>query len=114
MGRVSRETGIPVVLVIFPVLSTLEAPLSHAPKARWELAEWSDYRYRHLHEQVARAAEAAGLRTLDLLERFSRYDPVQLRISEIEVHTTAFANAEAAEAVLELLRRDLPRAFEGA
>jgi lysophospholipase L1-like esterase len=111
MGRVSRETGIPIVVVVFPVLSTREAPLSHAPRARWDLVDWSEYRYRSLHAQVARAAEEAGLRTLDLLERFSRHDPKRLRISKVEVHTTEFGNAEAAAAVLELLRREMPQLF---
>ena len=112
MGRVSREAHVPVVVVIFPVLSTVEAPLNHAPRACWELADWSEYRYRDVHAQVARAAQVAGLRTLDLLETFSKYAPEQLRISREEVHTTEFANTQAAAAVLEQMRRELPQLFE--
>ena len=58
---------------------------------------WARYPHRHIHAQVARAAEAAGLEVLDLLELFTRHDPASMRIHD--PHPSAKAHRLAAEAI---------------
>jgi hypothetical protein len=55
MGRLCHERGVPFVVVIFPLFGN---PLGEL------------YPFAELHAEVARAAEAAGARVLDLLPTY--------------------------------------------
>ena len=60
MAAVSKRESLPILLTIWP---------SGLAKTTWE-----EYRYSKEHEQVTRAAEAAGLEVLDLWETFAELD----------------------------------------
>ncbi len=91
IGRVASREGIPTVLVIFPLF----------PKH-----DWATYRYAPIHRQVAAAAEAAGLDTLDLLDAYRDYEPGRLRVLENDPHPSRLGHRIAARAILRKLARD--------
>lgn len=89
-GALARESSRPFVVVIFPYLDDLE-----------------NYRYRAIHEQVAREARRNGLGVIDLLDVFEGRDPGPLRLSSGDYHPSAEGNrltAAAIESFLEAKR----------
>ncbi len=90
-ARVSDESGVPVVVVIFPYLDDLR-----------------QYQYADLHARVAREAASRGLRVLDLLDVFLGRDASQLRISRADTHPNERGHALAAERIRAYLRTQFP------
>lgn len=84
IGRTARESGVPVVLLIFPV--TADNP-------------WKDYPYADLHQQVADAAEEKGFFVIDLLKQFSEYPPRELMVGPINPHPSELGHETTAQAV---------------
>jgi lysophospholipase L1-like esterase len=88
IGRLARETGIPVVLMIFPNM--------------WELDE--GYPFAPAHAKVAAAAERAGIPALDLIDAFQGEDGVSLWVHPSNQHPNEEAHAIAGRALHEFLR----------
>lgn len=82
------ERGIPVVLVVFPILR---------PRP------WSEYPHRAEHAQVLAEGERNGFVTLDLLEVFEEVPPAELMLAEDDVHPNPRGHRLAAEALRSLL-----------
>jgi len=91
IARVAGDLGAGRLLVVFPSL----------PEPG---RDWSDYRDADLHQQVARAARAAGFDVLDLLPVLSSTPPDLLRVSRSDGHPNATAHARAARAIADRLR----------
>ena len=87
IGQIARETGIPVVLMIFPNL--------------WKLDD--DYPFTPAHRKVAAAAERAGIPVLDLIDAFRGQDGVSLWVHPSNQHPNEEAHAIAARALHEFL-----------
>jgi len=88
IGRLARETGIPVVLMIFPNM--------------WQLDE--SYPFASAHAKVASAAERAGLPVLDLIDAFRGEDGVSLWVHPGNQHPNERAHAIAGRALHDFLR----------
>ena len=73
----SKERGVPMVLVIFPVLLG---------------KDWPEYKYKSLHEQVAEAGRSAGFFVLDLLPVFAGYPRERLVSKVDDFHPSGFAH----------------------
>jgi hypothetical protein len=94
MGARCREHGVPFVVVIFPLLAN---PLDEG------------YPFRTVHEKVARSAEQAGARVVDLLPAYRglRWELLVVNGAEDE-HPNEIAHRIAAGAVLRALNDVLP------
>lgn len=91
LERISTETEIPVLIVIFPVLHDFES-----------------YAWAEVHVQVAEAAGARGFHVLDLLPTYRGHDPNDLQVVEGDhVHPNAFGHRLAAEAISGFLRSNV-------
>lgn len=87
-ARIGKEDGVPVVLVIFPLLEDLD-----------------DYRYRPLHAKVSGEATRQGLLVLDLLEDFRGHETGEMRRVQSDVwHPSPEGHAVAAEAIHDFLQ----------
>jgi lysophospholipase L1-like esterase len=87
IGSLARESGIPVVLMIFPNL--------------WELNE--GYPFAPAHAKVAAAAERAGIPVLDLIDAFRGEDGVSLWVHPSNQHPNEEAHDIAGRALYEFL-----------
>jgi lysophospholipase L1-like esterase len=86
-ARIADEDGIPVLVVIFPVLDDLD-----------------NYAYREIHAKVAREAESRGFMVLDLLEVFRGRGASSLRRIRSDVwHPGPAGHALAAETIRDFL-----------
>jgi hypothetical protein len=86
----SRESRIPVLLVIFPAF----------PPDKWD-----GYRYADIHQQVADAARAAGLEVLDLLPVYRQTaQPAKLWAAKNDDHPSVLGHRIAANAILAKMR----------
>lgn len=84
IGTWADETGVPVVIVIFPVLKN---------------APWSTYEYGPLHDQVTAAASDRGFVAVDLLEAFSVHTQADLMIEPSDGHPNRIGHERAAAAL---------------
>jgi lysophospholipase L1-like esterase len=84
LRELGREHGFRVAVVIFPMT---------------EIAPWDRYRYRDVHEQVAREAERNGFPVLDLLGPYSEHEPAELVLSPDDRHPNVLGHRLAAEAI---------------
>lgn len=92
LARWSRERGVPVLVVIFPLLDL-------DPRASFD-----SYRWRDIHRQVTEAATRRGFATLDLLPAFATHRPADLRVApNDDLHPNALGNQIAAEAIARAL-----------
>jgi lysophospholipase L1-like esterase len=88
-----KEAGIPAVVAIFP----------------WnERAPWSQYRYRSIHDRIARAARDRGLDAMDLLDAFGDQPSKRLRVQEGDSHPSPKGHRAAANALLSWVHDNLP------
>jgi len=93
MRTVSVDSGVPVVVIIFPMIPD---------------REWTGYAYHDLHDRVAAAARARGFPVLDMYDALSRRPPEGLRISEEDWHPNARGHRLSAVAIRDfLVERDL-------
>jgi hypothetical protein len=83
IAREARAAGIPVGLVIFPVLIDLD----------------DDYHFRDICDAVAAFGAAEGLPTFSLLPAFLGRNGPDLWVSDSDQHPNARAHAIAAEAL---------------
>jgi len=91
----ARAAGVPIGLVVFP-------DGSHC-------TSWKDYGLEDLHARVIAAANAAGFTfTRDLLDVFTPYDPLSVRVAPVDEHPNALGHELTAKALLELVRAQLP------
>jgi len=88
MRRASRDQGLEVVFVVFPMI----------PDETWE-----GYAYADLHERVGAAIRDAGFRVLDLREAFSRLPPRALRLPGEDWHPSPLGYEVAARAIRDFL-----------
>jgi len=86
-ATLSRERGVPLVLVIFPNL--------------WEL---DDYPFAEVHAKVAAVGRRLGLPVLDLHDAFRGRDGPSLWVHPANQHPNEEAHAIAAEALAAFLR----------
>ncbi len=84
MRALCDARGIPVLLVLFPILG---------PRP------WDQYRYRDLHVQVAAEGDRQGFAVLDLLAVFERVPPAELLLDPTDSHPNLRGHALAAEAI---------------
>jgi lysophospholipase L1-like esterase len=85
LGRWSRESGTPVVAMVFPLFSW---PLDDA------------YPLADIHRKVCAAFEGAGLPCLDLLGAYRGLDPIALQaVPFLDPHPSDVAHRLAAEAL---------------
>jgi hypothetical protein len=80
----AQKQDIPVLLLIFPLTSPVP---------------WSQYPYRDLHDQVAKAGKSQGFYVIDLLEIYSQYPPRAMMLSPGDAHPSPFAHKITAMAV---------------
>ncbi len=94
IGRMSRERGVPLVVVVFPVF---DGPMDE------------DYAYADEHLRIRTEAEALGLPVLDLLESYRGIEGRRLAVTpSTDPHPNELAHRVAADGILEyLVRRDL-------
>ena len=90
IGRLSRESGVPILLVVFP--GGVPVP-------------WENYPYRDLHEKVIDEGKRAGFYTLDLLPAFAGEPPMDTRVSESDDHPSIRGHKITARAIQVRLRR---------
>lgn len=98
MHRLSSESGIPVLLMIFPMANA---------------KPWEEYPYRDLHTQVSDAALAAGLEVIDLLDLFSQHPTLEMMVSPTNRHPSALGHRVAAEAGAAWIKQHMPQWFDG-
>jgi hypothetical protein len=87
-----RGAGIPLLLVVWPVLEGLK-----------------DYAYLAEHEFVRTNAQALGIPVLDLYPAFAGGDPKDVCVSDRNPHPSPLAHERAARAVMEHLRSPIGR-----
>ena len=87
IAAISRERGIPVLLVIYPFLGQLD----------------DTYPFKESHALVARTATGYGMSVVDLLSHFTGREPSGLWVSPKDGHPNASANAIAASGIYEAL-----------
>ncbi len=91
LERISEAVGIPVLVVIFPVLYELDS-----------------YRWADVHAQVAAAARSHGFHVLDLLDAYRDHDPEDLQVVEGDhVHPNVAGHRLAALAIESYLKERL-------
>ena len=101
LGELSRSSGVPVVLMVFPLYS-------------WGLDE--SYPFRAIHGRLRKAAQETGLRHLDLFPAHGGYEPVRVEaLPGIDAHPNEIGHRIAAEALWKFLvtERLLPSAQPG-
>jgi lysophospholipase L1-like esterase len=84
IAALAREHGFRALVAILPMV---DGP------------DWGTYRFRDIHEQVARLAVQNGIEVLDLLEAWQRYPVVKLVVSPQDVQPSAVGHRVTAEAV---------------
>lgn len=97
LARISRESGVPIVVMIFPLFS-------------WDLDE--SYPHHAIHQKLHRALDAAGVPYLDLLPKFKGLEHRVLEaIPWKDPHPSDVAHRIAAEQLFRYLqaRKLLPR-----
>jgi lysophospholipase L1-like esterase len=87
LAAISRDRGIPILIVIYPFLGQLD----------------ESYPFRDSHALVARTATGYGMGVIDLLPHFTGRDPSGLWVSAKDSHPNASANAIAASGIYEAL-----------
>jgi lysophospholipase L1-like esterase len=91
LERLSAETEVAVLVVVFPVLYDLES-----------------YPWAEAHGQVASAARERGFHVLDLLPAYQGHDPNDLQVVEGDhVHPNAAGHRIAAGAIERYLREQI-------
>ena len=91
MHALATERGVPFLLVVFPIF---DSQLDHR------------YRYRALHEEMARTAAELGIDVVDLLPRYVGIDARRLALDPfLDAHPSELAHRIAATAILEELER---------
>lgn len=83
----TRDRGIPLVLVIFPELHELD----------------DDHPFANIHSGVREAAEGLGIPVIDLLDTFRGEDASELWVHPTDHHPNARAHAIAARAIADVL-----------
>lgn len=92
----TAELDIPVMLVIFPMFPE---------------DSWASYAYEPLHRQISKAATAAGLDVLDLLDTYQDHPPTELWVRPNDSHPSVFAHALAASAIFTKIEADYAKVF---
>ena len=88
-----EDQQIPVLMVIFP----------ERPERRW-----GSYLYADLHQQVADVAQEKSFAVIDMLDRFRKHPPREMRVRLGDSHPSAGGHALAAEAIYEWIVNELP------
>lgn len=89
-AEISKETGIPVAVVIFPEIHDLD----------------DSYPFRAVHEYVAETCRSVGLPVLDLFEAFRGRKDSELWVHPADHHPNEIGHAIAAEAIERFLQAE--------
>jgi hypothetical protein len=87
ISKISSENDIPVILVIFPMISNLK-----------------DYKFNGEHEIIKELGEKNGFYTLDLLDAYKQYEESQLVVNQYDAHPNELAHNITAKEILKLLK----------
>ncbi|HIE95688.1 MAG TPA: SGNH/GDSL hydrolase family protein [Planctomycetes bacterium] len=92
------QRGGRLIVVTFPFLHALS----------------SNYRYGPIHKQLDRFWQQRDVPHLDLLSVLQEFEPKDVVVSQFDAHPNEHAHSVAAEAIVELLSSEIPRAVDGA
>jgi len=84
-----KELEIPILLVIFPILTDFE-----------------NYPFLDIHEEVRGLAEENGIEVLDLYNVYKDYDAKDLIVSNFDAHLNELGNKIASDAIYKKLEED--------
>jgi len=95
LGEISARTGVPVVLLIHPLLK--------------QNSSFSSYPFQHLHDDLRQIASMAGLQVIDLVESVQGKSPESLSVSKAgERYDPWHPNETGHQLFAEYLLRKLP------